>query len=311
MTNDDDDTLISRYTNELQREAELARGDLDEIEDHLRTLSGELRELGMPRAEAVAEACRRLGEPRAVAREHARVRSPFGARLSRVRAFSAAALMAAIVIRGALVVFPTSGVMSLYGLQLVFGMIMTLAIAARLTWARPVVLGGVAFFTVQMTYSVLTMPGLHPAWLLAYLGTLWFVMPWRRVELTASGLALALQVWAFAAAAFALDFQISTPDGIRYISAGGQIAFFAATLATCGGVLRARWSAVASAIAAITLGYAFVECSPLRFDFGFPRVAYAVILGLIGSGALAAAAGAWLSWRGARSALGTFAHVLA
>ena len=93
--------VIATYKRELVAEAELARGDLDEIEDHLRVLATELRDRGMPRIEATIEACRRLGDPRAVAREHARVRSPFGARLSKLRAYSAVALIAPILIQAA------------------------------------------------------------------------------------------------------------------------------------------------------------------------------------------------------------------
>ena len=40
----DDDQVIAKYRAELTAEAELARGDIDEIEDHLRSLAADLRE---------------------------------------------------------------------------------------------------------------------------------------------------------------------------------------------------------------------------------------------------------------------------
>src|ERR1700735_2503737 len=92
---DNDDEDIARYRAQILAEAELSRGELDEIEDHLRSLAADLREHGTPSGEAIALACQRLGDPRDLAREHARARSRFGARLSRARAWSAAALLAA------------------------------------------------------------------------------------------------------------------------------------------------------------------------------------------------------------------------
>ncbi len=47
---DDDEPTIARYRSELVAEAELARGDLDEIEDHLRSLADELRDATACRA---------------------------------------------------------------------------------------------------------------------------------------------------------------------------------------------------------------------------------------------------------------------
>ena len=65
------DEAIEQYRQELVAEASLAKGDLDEIEDHLRALIDELRAdqpaLGL--ATAIAQARERLGEPRALARE--------------------------------------------------------------------------------------------------------------------------------------------------------------------------------------------------------------------------------------------------
>src|SRR5450432_659801 len=130
----EDDQVISQYRNELVAEAEFARGDLDEIEDHLRVLAHELRDTGMPRAQAIDEACRRLGDPRSVAREHARVRSPFGAKLSRARAWSAAALIVGLVV---LTRYQHGDPGPALGIQLKLAIVIALVLAARLSWARP------------------------------------------------------------------------------------------------------------------------------------------------------------------------------
>src|SRR6266567_2391935 len=54
------------------------------LADGRRALVDELQRT-MPAAEALTEAARRLGDPKAIAREHARVRTPFGTKLSRAR----------------------------------------------------------------------------------------------------------------------------------------------------------------------------------------------------------------------------------
>jgi hypothetical protein len=305
-----DEEVIAKYKADLVGEAEIARSDLDEIEDHLRLLADELRTAGMPRLAAVREACVRLGNPRDLAREHARVRSPFGARLSGPRTLSAIALLLPILALGAVNIWPSQGVWSVFGIQIVAGFGLIAALALRLAWARPILLGGMSFFTIQVAVAQFEMPTPHPLWLIPYAGTLAFVMPWRRNELTANGLSLALQVWAFGAAAYALGFQISTPTGYRYISQGAEVALFATTIAVAGTILRAKWSALASAVSAVTLVMAFIEISPLKFNFGFPQLMYTAVLLLIGTGALAAAVGTILSWRNARSVFGSLQHVL-
>ncbi|MEO6777177.1 MAG: hypothetical protein ABI467_29890 [Kofleriaceae bacterium] len=305
-----DEDLIAKYKLELTGEAELARGDLDEIEDHLRALASELRDRGMPRIEATVEACRRLGDPKAVAHEHARVRSPFGARLSKLRSFSALALIAPIVIHSAFAVFSHHGVYSLFGMQVVLGMVIAVALAARVAWARPIVLAGMASFSLELLLGVFAGPAVSHLWLVPYAGTVAFVVPWRRGELTTSGIALALQVWSYTAAAFAMNFAISSPHGAswRPASYGALIALFAAVVATTGGVLRARWGAVASLVSAAALGIGVFEFASLPYYF--PLRFQLPVMGLLASGCAAAAIGTVVSWRDARSTLGTLRYVL-
>jgi len=308
---DDVEHAIEEYCRELTAEAELARGDLAEIEDHMRSLVDELRDRGMPVGRAVKEAARRLGDPRAVAREHARVSSPFGARLSRARAWSAAALLAPMLGWLAVEIVPQAGLLSRAGMELGFGVVLVFALLARLAWARPVVLGGVAFFALPAALWAALVPGATPLWAAWYAGIAAFLVPWRRGEISGAGWALALHVWAYGAAGFALAFQVTTGDGSwSPVAPSSLLALFAAIAATCGGLLRARWSAAAAAVVAVALTAVIVELWDLRFRFPHPDAYRAGILILVASGAVAAAAGAVLAWRSARSTLGTVRALL-
>lgn len=304
-----EEDLIAKYKLELQSEAELARSDLDEIEDHLRALASELRDRGMPRVEAVAEACRRLGDPREVAREHARVRSPFGARLSKLRAYSAVALMLPLLGLAAVRTFPTSGVLSSFGMQVVLGAFVTLGLALRFAWARPIALGGAACFAVLIGHGILTSGMTNPAWLLPYLGIIAFVAPWRRGELGAPGWALVLSTWAFGVATFGMMWQLSTPDGHRFIAPAAAIAFLTTVIATVGTMLRARWGAAAALLSTLALTATVFEYVPWSFAY-MNAASHVALFAILASGVVAAALGTILSWRGARSTLGTLQHVL-
>ncbi|HEY1551577.1 MAG TPA: hypothetical protein VGG28_27305, partial [Kofleriaceae bacterium] len=142
-SDDNDDEHIARYRAQILAEVELSRAELDEIDDHLRSLATDLREHGTPRAEAIALACARLGDPRDLAREHARARSRFGARLSRARAWSAAALLAA-----PLAYYGHNslrwGLFTIASLHLALWLGVVIALAAQRTWARALVLGTAA-----------------------------------------------------------------------------------------------------------------------------------------------------------------------
>lgn len=297
------DAAVAAYTAELQAEAELGRAEVGELEDHLRATIGELRAHGLTASHAIAEAARRLGDPRAVARESARVRSPFGARLSRARAWSIVALMVPLLASG----FANISLMSARNrIELVLGAVLAVAIAARRTWARPILLAAMVFQTTWYIVALAGVGGVDAAWLVVQVGLVAFLVPWRRGELTAAGAALSLQVWAFCAATFALGFQYTSREGTwMLIAPAAQVALVAAFIATGGGVLRARWSALAAALSAGTLALALVEILQLRFRAGgamFEVGSYA----MIASGAVAAAASAVMSWRTAGSRLGSF-----
>jgi hypothetical protein len=304
----DIEAAVAAYRAGVLAEAELARADLAELEDHLRALIGELREAGLPTARAITVAAHRLGDPRSVAREHARVRTPFGAKLSRMRAWSVVALMIPLLASGFANVFVLS---PRNLLELGFGVVLALAMAARLTWARPILLGGFAFWTAWFVVSLVIYGGINPAWLVVHAGLVAFLVPWRRGEITAAGAALALQVCAFSAATFALGFQITTIDGTwTFVAPAAQVALVAAIVATAGGVLRARWSALASAVSALTLAIALAQIAQLSFRAG-DELFHVAALAAIGVGAASAAAGAVLAWKSARSRLGTLRGIAA
>jgi plasmid stabilization system protein ParE len=297
------DQAIEAYRAELMAEAELARGDLEEIEDHMRALIDQLRASGA--IDAIAEARQRLGDPKAIAREHARVRGAFGARLSRTRAWSAAVLMIPILWMYAGSTVAHTGLVSRWGLQLSVGVVLVTALIARLSWARALLLAGLTFYLVLAGFDS-CVGSRSPIDLVLSVGAIGFLAPWRRDEISGAGAALALQVWAYSAASFALIFQYSSPDRMIVPVAGAaQIAFVAAIVATAGAMLRARWSAIAATVSAATLIVALTELWGLHCRLPHPDVRRIEILSLVASGAIAAGAGMILSWRTARTTLGT------
>jgi len=300
--------VIDRYRRELVAEAELARSDLDEIEDHLRTLTDDLRAGGMAGAVAVTEAARRLGEPRQLAREHARVGSPFGARLSRTRAFSVIALLVPALVWSAIETVPYTGWWSIFTLELGFGLVLAGAMAARLGWARPILLGGMVFALGQNLTMLPWFPGVA-MWMVWQAGMVAFLMPWRRGEVTTAGVGLALEVWPFLAAANVYLFVSTAPDAWA-LAAAPTIAIAATIAAVCGHVLRARWGAIAAWVASLALvvSAGMVWDLGMRFDHG--EVIRVGLLAATVLGAVASAASGLVAWRTARSTLGTLAHVL-
>ncbi len=307
---DDIDRAIAAYRAELVAEAELARGDLAEIEDHLRSLIADLRDGGMPAGEAIAEAARRLGDPRRVAREHARVRTPFGTRLSRVRAWSAAALLLPFVVFATANAL-TSGVPAHVAVEGAMAITLFLGLCARMTWARPIVLGGMAFFMLPTLIALALWPGpLVWMWLAGQLGVIAFVAPWRRGELGPNGWALALQVWSYGAASLALGFTYTGPDGGLLIAPAAAIAVGAALGATIGIIVRGRWASLASLACAALLAFAIVDLTTLRFRLPHPDVFRFYLVGASASGVIASLAASVIGWRHASSTLGTLRGAL-
>ena len=313
MTDDvaDVDRAIEDYRAQLRDEAELARGDLAEIEDHLRTLIDELRGAGMPVAEAIGEAARRLGDPRQLAREHARVRSPFGARLSRARAWSAAVLLAPMVYLQ-LCATVQAGWAASYTLELVLAAGVLAAVAARLPWARAIVLGvtlTVVGWDVVWVASGSATPYMWHQFV-ACAGALAFVAPWRRHELSGSGLALALLGPAYAGAATMLALYFSAPGGAVQFVPWGPVAMIGVLAAGAGVLVRGRWAAAPAAVAAGALVLSTLAVWSLRVRMPSPELWRAMFLGWMLLGAAAAAAVAVLAWRTARSNVGTLRGVL-
>lgn len=296
------DDAIARYREELAAEAGLAERDLAEIEDHMRALIDELRAT-MPLAAAIAQARGRFGEPRAVAREHAQVRTAFGARLSRARAWSAVAMLLPMQVLSNWWLLELRGQLAdwtihVFGALLAVGMLA--ALAARLTWARAFVLGGLPFMMLWSAAGLVMWP--HPGYAVLHLAVsvaaLACIAPWRRRELTAPGLGLALLTGAYHGAIWIL--ANLAPDAPI-----GRIAVGAVLLGGIGAVLRARWAAAAT-LAAASLLTASVAMA--WEDGGYPAHP-TLYLALVLTCQIAAAAGAALAaaiqWRHAQSALGT------
>jgi hypothetical protein len=292
------DAAIAAYRRKLTTTADIAKGDLDEIEDHLRALTAELREQGMPAAVAVTEAAKRLGDPAELAREHERVRPAFGARLPRARVWSAAALLAVVIGATVMALPESAGSWSTFHpiVESACGGVLLLALFARLSWARPILLGAMAYFSASTLAFVVAAPQYgFPVISIAMVGIVAFLAPWRRGELSVAGTALALQAWAYAATVSAFGLHPSNPT---IVIVATLAVVMAPILATVGIVLRARWSAVFAAITALALSWVAIEI-PV-----FPHL-WIVSKAMITSGAVAAAISAVLQVRTARSTLGS------
>lgn len=303
------DDAIAQYRRQLEAEAELAESDLDELEAHLRDLAEELRTAGKPALEAVAEAARRLGDPRELAREHARVRTPFGSPLSRSRALSAATIFVIPLIVGMLTFIGAPNISMRVWFELGALGVVAIALAARVTWARAIVLGA----TLQSLALLLLAPAApDPLYLMCEVGVLAFVAPWRWNEISTAALALALQIWAYGAAAVLLTLQFTAGENgdVLLGPTCATITLICTATGCVASVLRARWSAFASALSAIAL---FVACGELfmmnfRFDNAFSWQLY--LFGAVSTGAVAATVAAVLSWRTTPSLRGTLKYVL-
>lgn len=307
------DAAIERYRRELDAEAALAGRDLDEIEDHMRELIDELRAT-MPLAEAIAAARQRFGEPGAVAREHAQVRTPFGTRLSRTRAWSVLALLLPFE-----VVTLWKGLGQVHGASALFWSwiigVTTIvlgtyaALGARLTWARAFVLGGlpitIALEVIGLTYY--DGGAIELASLAASVGAFALLVPWRRGEVTWAGAGLVLMAPAFHAATWM--FAYFPPDGVSPITALGRtVAPFAVfgVLAGCAGaVLRARWAAPLALMAAPCLAIGASVALQRGYRTAPLLPIHVAMVSTLLLGAACAALAAVIQWRRAGSALGT------
>lgn len=303
------ETAITAYRAQLQAEAELGRSDLAEIEDHLRELVTELRETGMPVAVAVTEAARRLGEPAALAREHARVRTPFGAKLSRARAWSACLLFVPLL-------YTVVSIATQYGdlrgaADSVIGAGLIVALAFRLTWARAIMLGIAGFGSVWMLVTLPLAPGAPLIYLVLDLGIVAFLMPWRRGELAAPGWALALLYTMYCGASWAtsqLAITTQSDDFVTYMTAALALTM---TLSTGAGiVLRARWAAITAAVACAMLVMCLANLGSLTYRFAQPDWVRSYAIGVQLVGAVTAAVVAWLAWVSARTNFGTVRSLL-
>jgi hypothetical protein len=298
------DDAIAQYREQLTAEAELARADIAEIEDHLRSLIDELQGIGMPAAEAIAEAARRLGDPRQLAREHARVRTPFGAKLSFAGALSTTLLslpLLCVDVRMLIV----QGLSVLTVFQLIALLIVVAGLAFRQAWGRAIVLGFLADATVNLAYYAAVVPQhsvLAVAQLVFTLGALAVVAPWRWSQLTRLGWALVLLGPAYHGAILLLGL---VPFGVL-----GATAILGVVAAGAGALLQARWAAVSAAVASVLLASGIAVCRNMIAVGPHPMLTRVYVFGTLTVAVLAALCIALLSWRSARGVLGTLRGVI-
>ncbi|CAN5907162.1 hypothetical protein BH11MYX2_BH11MYX2_35100 [soil metagenome] len=309
MSDDNElEAAVAMYREQLRAEADLGNKDLAEIEDHLRDLIAELCDSGMPLAEATREAATRLGDPRALAREHSRVRTPFGSKLPTWRAgLAVAALLAQLVlfVRAQAFVPP---------LQMMFevglGTLLIAGLVARLTWPRPILLATVV---LQFAWAVFARePMVTLPWeVVVFSGvTIAMLVPWRRGELRAPSWALGLLYVSYLGASWMA--HAMTPWGELLAPAAGFASMLLVVTAAAGVVLRARWAGFAALVAStlLVVGFAQILRTPWEASLGFEQERY-LAGALVNAGAVGAAIAAVVAWRTARSTEGTFRDVLA
>jgi hypothetical protein len=97
---------------------------------------------------------------------------------------------------------------------------------------------------------------------------------------------------------------------VRSISAA--VLLLTLVIAVSGTVLRARWAALASTVAAIALVVSAIECAPFFFMISvhFAMLEWLPMAGMLAVCAIAAGIAAYASWTSARSNVGTLQHVL-
>ncbi len=244
---------IAAYRAELCAHADVATADLDELEDHFRCAVEQLRSAGMTSERAIAETLARIGAPRPLSREHVRVRTHFGTRLSRARALAAAAVLMPTYIAfvpGAARMFTVGG----FGINLVLSGAMLAALIAGAAWARPIMLGAVLSSLAQTAIDQAIGGGaLDLARLAAFAAAALLLAPWRRGELPVTALRLALLGPVYTAADALFNTQGWAPGAHLLDRPSGLVAFVAVGVAGVGGIVRARWATLGAAVAAIAL----------------------------------------------------------
>ncbi|MGE0549388.1 MAG: hypothetical protein AB7O24_05415 [Kofleriaceae bacterium] len=284
------DAAISRYLAELTAGGELGPSDLDEIEAHLRSLIDDLRDADLTIDDAIAEATRRMGEPCAIARELTCVRSPFGATLSRGRAWSSAVLLVPVIVLALVDAVRSHG--GGLGVELALCAIVALALAARLSWARPIVIGAIGFLMVPIAIATLRYES-HPLWLVWAAGTLAFIAPWRRRELSKPGWSLALQLGGMFAALLISVFPAPDPTMIRSLAA---LALPSCLLGIIGTIVRARWAVAAVILGVVALVASVAQLWIQHLAAGADSFTLARLV-TNSAAILAAAIGGVLAWR--------------
>jgi hypothetical protein len=297
---------VGAYRAELEAGADYSAADLDELEDHLRALIEVERLCGRTTAEAVEAARARLGAPAELAREHARVRSPFGARIGRARAWSAAALLIPFLFVAIADIAQKGTLLSPTTVEVVLGCALLAALVARLSWARMFIAGSLASSLVWMLgWSVAYGAQWFPLRIVCHAGALAFLLPWSRREVTPAGAALGLLGPAYGGATSLVAVQLTSQNGDAIAPWLGLLAVALVLLTGLGALLRSRWTVGAALAATSVLILGFIRVWPLSPRFADPASFRALILGSIALGAASCIASASIARRNARTFAGT------
>lgn len=298
------DEGIVAYRVALTREADVGRSELAEIEDHLRALTRALVDDGMPAAQAVTEAARRLGEPRTLARELAAVRPPWGAKLSRARAWSAVALL----LPSLYTTWHITGDLNTPYFDIGLSVALIVMLALRQSWARATVLGvcaSILVLDVAMIYATSAdADTLERA--LCYAGVIAFLVPWRRGELTGAGAALALLGPAYVGVGLLAQVYWYWNSSLPWPT----LALPCVLLAGIGALTRGRWAVVPAALGSLVLVGATAELLVITSGFEtFSSVLYVLdAWALLATVSFVAATA--LLYRHSRSTIGSVRAVL-
>jgi hypothetical protein len=307
---------IAGYRAELAANAAIGADEADELEDHLRTLIAELRGAGANTQAAIAAARARLGAPAAIATECARVRTAFGTRLDRGRTYAAGAILAVLATWAIVMVLPHIGVLSRFGAESGFALILIAGLFARRTWPRAVLFGFSAMSAVTFTLFNAMWPGDVGMQLavVSFVALAMLLAPWRKGELARAGWALALWTMTYAGswAAFAIvmlragqdTHQVAPPATLagflvdRVLPASVLIGVFVAGVGTG---LRARWGAIVGFGTAAAMAMLAVRVAVVDEGQAWQRVAG---IGLAIASTAAAIAAPLLAWRDSRPGKG-------
>ncbi|HEY4175424.1 MAG TPA: permease prefix domain 1-containing protein [Kofleriaceae bacterium] len=279
------ETAVAAYRDRLRDAGDVSASSLDEIEDHMREIIAELRDSGMPLALAIREAAERMGDPTAIAREHGRVETSFGARLPAWRAWIAAAVIM-VAVAALLRTELQLGGDAMSFVKFLPLVICVAGLAKRATWARMLLLAQLVWWFTNgaVMYALGAQMLVSLPWLPCAAVAMALLLPWGRREITLPGTALSFAYLGFEVMSrefMEVDRLIAMPHQVAagwfspgesqptlitvihhapLITHGVLVAGLVASIVgIVAVVVRSRWAAVPLAFASATTALVF-EC---------------------------------------------------